>query len=168
MNLDQNENEREEKSRTQKKIEAQDLQKLGTKLVSLSKEQLKALKLPEKLYTAVIAAKTISHNEALRRQMQYIGGLMRTVDPEPIQAVIDAEAAGHVLGARKHRRIEDLRDGLISGKKDLEEDVIKPYPDADRRHLSQLIRNARKELAADKPVKSAKVLFRYLRELSAN
>ncbi|MBU2512210.1 DUF615 domain-containing protein [bacterium] len=160
--------EDEEKSRTQKKREAEALQTLGKQLVSLSEDQIKALELPEKLEGAVIEAKRIKKHEALRRQMQYIGGLMRSVDPEPIQAVIDDIATGRAQEASKHKLIEDLRDGLISGKKGLEEDVLRNYPEMDRQHLSQLIRNARKEKETGKPPKSARILFRKLREIVAD
>ncbi len=164
MNL----NETEPKSRTQKKREAQELQKLGEKLITLSKEVIEKINLSEKLQTAVMDAKKLNRHEALRRQLQHIGALMRKIDPAPIRIAIESFESGQYQKAREHKRIEDLRDGLIAGKNDLQEDVLKDHPDADRRHLSQLIRNARKEAEIHKPPKSARSLFRYLRELSSN
>ncbi|MBT4087539.1 MAG: DUF615 domain-containing protein [Deltaproteobacteria bacterium] len=155
------------KSRTQKKREAEELQKLGEKLVSLSKEKLKDLDLPENLQSAVLEAKNINRHEAFRRQMQHIGALMRKTDPEPIRAAIDSSSLKQYKKAQELKRIEDLRDGLIAGKNDLQRDVLDSFPEADRRHLSQLIRNARKEAEINKPPKSARVLFRYLRDLSS-
>ncbi len=158
-------NETEPKSRTQKKREAQELQILGEKLVSLSKEALKELELTEKLHSAILEAKDITRHEALRRQLQHIGALMRKVDPEPIKEAIGASSLKQYRKAQEHKRVEDLRDGLISGKNNLQKDVLDSYPDADRQHLSQLIRNARKEAEIKKPPKSARLLFRYLRDL---
>jgi len=163
--LDQN--EIEPKSRSQKKREAQEVQVLGEKLVSLSKEELKVLDLPEKLHTAVLDAKNLTRHEALRRQLQHIGALMRGVDPEPIRTALESSSSRQYLQARKHKQIEDLRDGLISGKIDLQKDVLQDFPAADRQHLSQLLRNARKELEMNKPPKSARIIFRYLRDFSS-
>jgi len=73
------------KSKTQKKKEALALQKLGEKLVTLSTEQLEDIDMPEDLYNAVREAKAISSHGARRRQMQYIGTLMRRIDPAPIE-----------------------------------------------------------------------------------
>ncbi len=164
--MDQNETEL--KSKTQKKREAQELQILGEKLVSLTKEALKELELTEKLHSAILEAKNITRHEALRRQMQHIGALMRKVDPEPIRTAIDTSSLKQYRKAQEHKRVEDLRDGLISGKNDLQKDVLDSFPEADRQHLSQLIRNARKEVKIKKPPKSARLLFRYLRDLSEN
>ncbi len=160
-----NQDNAEPKSRTQKKREAQELQAWGEKLVLFSEEQLKKLDLPEKLHTAIQDAKIISRREAQRRQMQLIGKLIRKVDPEPIRDAIESSEIRHFRKVGEHKRIEDLRDGLINGKKDIQKDVLKDFPEADRRHLSQLIRNARKEAELNKPPKSSRVLFRYLRDL---
>ena len=154
------------KSRTQKKKEAQELQVLGEKLVSFSKEALKELDLTEKLHSAILEAKKLKRHEALRRQLQHIGALMRKVDPGPIKDAIDASSLKQYRKAQEHKRIEDLRDGLISGKNDLQKDVLDSHAEADRQHLSQLIRNARKEAEIKKPPKSARLLFRYLKDLS--
>lgn len=158
----------EPKSRTRKKKEAQELQEWGEKMLTLSDKILAGLDLPEKLLVAVREAKTLKRREAFRRQMQHIGALMRKVDPEPIRAAVESSEANRARKVSDHKRIEDLRDGLISGTKELEQDIMKIYPDADRRHLSQLIRNARKEVKLDKPPKSARVLFRCLRDLSGS
>ncbi|MBU2648921.1 DUF615 domain-containing protein [bacterium] len=161
-------NDTEPKSRSQKKRDAQALQALGEKLVSLSKEELKDLGLPDKLQKAVLEARILKPREALRRQMQHIGALMRSIDPEPIRAAIESSATRQYLKAREHKKIEDLRDGLIAGTIDLQRDLLEDYPEADRRHISQLIRNAHKEAENNKPPKSARALFRYLRDLSVN
>ncbi len=154
------------KSRTQKKKEAQELQLLGEKLVTLSEEALKELNLPQKLQTAILDAKTLmNRREAMRRQLQHIGALMRKIDPEPIKAAVESSSLRQYQQAQEHKQIEKLRDGLISGEKDLQTEVMQDFPNIDRRHLSQLIRNARKEAELNKPPKSARALFRFLRNL---
>lgn len=158
--------DREElKSRTQKKREAKDLQTWGEKLVSFSEEQLNGLNLHEKLHSAVLEAKKLTRHEARRRQMQLIGALMRKVDPEPIKDAIMASEAHHTRKVSEQKRIEDLRNGLIDGSREIQRDVLAYFPEADRQYMSQLIRNARKETKLNKPPKSSRVLFRYLRDL---
>ena len=162
-----NQDDTEPKSRTQKKREAQELQALGEKLVTLSKEELKELNLPEELHTAILDVINMNRREAHRRQMQHIGALMRKVDSESIRTAIDSSASRQYQKDREHKRLEDLRDGLIAGNIDLQQGVLTDFPKANRQHLSQLIRNARKEVEKNKPPKSARVLFRYLRDLGS-
>jgi len=82
-------NDDRSKSRTQKKNEARALQKLGEQLVALSSEQLKNIDITDDLRNAVIVAGNTKSHGAKRRQSQYIGTLMRDVDPEPIQNALE-------------------------------------------------------------------------------
>src|SRR6185503_17138270 len=77
-------------SKTQRKRQMLELQTLGERLTALSEEQLEELELPERLFDAIIAAKRITKFGGLRRQMQYIGRLMREVDSAPIAARLEA------------------------------------------------------------------------------
>ena len=77
-------------SKSQRKKEVHALQDLGVELVALSDERLAALELPERLRDAVLEARHITAREARRRQLQYIGKLMRQVDAEPIRAALAA------------------------------------------------------------------------------
>ncbi len=79
----------EYKSKTQRKKEALALQALGEKLLKLSPKQLEEIDLPEEIYDAVRFAKTTRKHGALKRQIQYIGALMRQIDPAPIQEALD-------------------------------------------------------------------------------
>lgn len=160
--------DQEIKSRSEKKREAEAAQELGKELLSLPKEIIRSLQLPEKLLTAVMDAKKIHHHEAQRRQMQYIGALMRTIDHTLIKDAVDTAGLKRAEEALKFKQLEDLRDGLISGEKDLQKEVLETYPNADRQHLSQLIRNARKEKEKNRPPKSSRALFRELRDLSSS
>jgi len=155
-------------SRTEKKNEAEDLQKLGGKLVKLSNAVLNDMNLPEELYDAVKFAQTIKSHGAIKRQMQYIGTLMRRIDSAPIQEAIDQIEQGSHHKAASFKEIETWRDELISGNKTLMEEILKDCPDADRQQLSQLVRNAVKEKASNKPPKAYRILFRYLTSIKKN
>lgn len=159
-------NEEFEKSRTQLKKEAAALQKMGEKLVTLSPDQLKRMELPAALMDAVRTVRTMKSRGARRRQMQYIGTIMRSVDVEPIeQALLEIEQ-GAYRQAREFHRIEAWRDQLVAGNDDAVNEILEAFPAADRQRLGQLARSARREKEKNAPPKSARNLFRYLKELA--
>jgi ribosome-associated protein len=151
-------------SKTQRKKQMAALQDLGAELVELSEEQLASMSLPENLLDAVTAAKRISRFEARRRQLQYIGKLMRRVDPEPIRAQLDAWNAA----SRQHKvwlhRVERWRERVLADEAALHE-LVNEYPLADTHHLRMLVRNALRERTENKPPKSYRALFQALRDL---
>lgn len=155
----------EYKSKTEKKREAESLQILGEKLVKLSAEQIRDFDLPDEIYDAVKFAKTIKQRIALRRQLQYIGTLMRKIDPAPIEEAIENIELGNYKKAMEFKETERWRDELIAGKTALIEEILGLYPNADRQKLSQLVRAARKESELNKPPKSFRSLFRYLKQI---
>jgi len=155
----------EEKSKTQKKKEALSLQKLGEKLVKLSNELIDDIELPAEIYDAVRFAKTIKKHGALQRQMQYIGTLMRKYDPSSIQVALHNLETGNYRKAVAFQELEYWRDELIAGNMTLKEEILKTCPEADRQQLSQLVRQARKEMNSDRPSKASRALFRYLRSV---
>jgi len=157
--------EQEYKSRTQIKKEMKALQELGERLVEFSPESLEQIDMPENLREAVLFAQKIPSREALRRQLQYIGGLMRTVDPEAIRRAIAMRDHRQQVSTQAFHQLETWRDDLIAGKAGVIDEICQRFPAADRQHLRQLARNAQKEQGQAKPPKSARVLFRYLREL---
>jgi len=151
-----------EKSRTQEKLEARYLQKLGETLVKLSLNQLKSVEMPDELKNAVLFAKTINSNGAKKRQMQYIGTIMRDIDPEPIVDALKLIESGHAVSNKKFHQIEKWRDQLIQGENAVIEEIMEHYPHADRQRLRQLARNSKKEFEKQKPPKSSRMLFKYL------
>ncbi len=86
----------EYKSRTQKKNEDRALQRLGEQLVALPFGQLEAMELPDELLTAIELAHKIRSRSARRRQIQYIGALMRHIDPQPIEAALERIRSGNI------------------------------------------------------------------------
>jgi len=153
------------KSKTQKKKEAHSLQRLGEKLLKLSKEQLREIDIPEEVLDALNLARTIKSREGLRRQVQFIGSLMRKIDSDPIQQAVNQIEQGNYRKALEFQETEQWRDDLIAGNDELLEEILENHINADRQQLSQLVRNARKEAGNNKPPKLARVLFRYLREI---
>jgi len=154
-------------SKTRQKEAMQELQYLGSELLELGRDQLKRIDLPEDLHAAILDWHRFTKHEAKRRQLQYIGKLMRSVDPEPIRAglaLIRGESAAEI--ARLHR-LERLRERLLADETVLGE-IAATWPSADLSYLRQLRRAALKEKEANKPPKNFRALFQALRELETH
>lgn len=154
-------------SKTRRKEAMHELQDLGAALVELSPGQLKRIDLPEDILDAVLEWQRFSKHEAKRRQLQYIGKLMRATDPEPIRAglaLLRGESAEET--ARLHKR-ERLRQRLLEDEKVLSE-IAETWPHADLTQLRQLRRNALKEQEGGKPPKSFRAIFQILKELESH
>ena len=153
------------KSKSQLKREMHALQALGEELVRLNAEQLAKIPLSEELREAIAAVRSMNKHGARYRQMQYIGRLMRDIDPAPIQDAINIVLNKDNRATALFHRLEKWRDQLIAGDDKVLEEVFAAFPGADRQHLRHLVRNARKEQEAGKTVKAARGLFCYMREL---
>ena len=150
-------------SKTRKKAQMHALQKLGIELVDLSKERLASMQLPETLVEAIREAQRITAHEGRRRQMQYIGRLMRDIDPAPIQERLDAWRGQSKAEVARQHGMERLRDKLIAEDSALTEFAQK-HPEVDLQALRNLIRNARKEAAEGRPPKSYREVFKVIRD----
>lgn len=157
-------------SKTKLKAEAEAQQMLGKKLLDLTKDQVIKLNLDENLHEAILEAKRLTSNGAIKRQLQYIGRLMRTADIEPIKEKLAGwEGKNNVENARFHA-LERWRDRLIeeaaTSKSDVLQEFVTQYPQAEIQKLRTLIRNANKEKAANKTLKSSRELFKLIREIT--
>ena len=150
-------------SKTRKKAQMHALQKLGVELVELSKERLASMELPETLVEAIRAAQRITAHEGRRRQMQYIGRLMRDIDPAPIQERLDAWRGQSKAEVARQHGMERLRDKLVADDTALTE-FAQRHPGLDIQALRNLIRNARKESAEGRPPKSYREIFKVIRD----
>jgi len=151
-------------SKSQRKRESTALQDLGKELFELSRDQLKKMDLPESLLGALLEAKRLTSHGAMRRQMQFIGKVMRDIETDPILqqlAVIRGES--NIAKAQFHA-LESWRTRLIEDDAALQA-WLAVHPETDVQQFRQLIRNARKEAAEAKPSKSSRALFKLLREL---
>jgi ribosome-associated protein len=151
-------------SKTQRKKEMHELQSLGAELVELSESLLADLALPDDLREAVLEAKRIKSHEARRRQLQYIGRLMRDVDAAPIRAQIDALTGHSAQEAARHRRLEAVREKLLADDEALTA-YVAAHAGADLQALRTLIRNARREQKEGRPPRAFRELFRLLKAL---
>lgn len=158
---------REEKSKTQIKNEAHQLQKIGEQLLTLSPDQLAKMDIPNELKDAILHAKSIRSNQAKRRQIQYIGALMRTIDPEAVLTAISLVESGLSLNtkepASKHKT---WAQDLIRGDNEVFQVIVETYPNVDRQKLRQLILKAQKSQESPQAAKSLKLLTRYIDTLS--
>lgn len=151
-------------SKSQLKREMTALQDLGAELIALSKERLAKIDMPERLRDALLDAQRFTRHEARRRQMQFIGKLMRGIDAAPLQAAMDEiKGVSEAANIRQHR-LERLRTRLMEDEAVFAE-LARDFPAADIQHLRQLRRNALKEALQDKPPRAYRELFRELREL---
>jgi ribosome-associated protein len=149
-------------SKTRRKREMLELQSLGAALVGLPESQLNAMQLETRLLQAVLDARRIKSHEARRRQLQYIGRLMREVDPEPIRARLAAAEGTSAQAAAAHRRLEAWRERLLLDDAALTSFAAE-HPGADIQEIRALIRNARKEQKEGKPPRAYRELFRALK-----
>ena len=154
-------------SKSEIKRDAEELKRLGAELVDLSSNSLDKIPLDEDLRAAIELAQKIK-KEGRRRQLQLIGKMLRSRDEDPIRQALDKLKNRHNQQVALFHKLEMLRDRLIAEGDDAMADVLQLYPDADRQQLRSMIRNAQKEKAANKPPKSYRQIFSYLRELAEN
>jgi len=153
-------------SKSELKRRMTELQQLGEKLTQLTPVQLAKVAITDqRLIEAIDQAKRINARGGKRRQLQYIGKLMRDIDADPIrQAIQDLEQGNQAENQRFHR-LENLRDTLLTRGDAGLESVIEQLPGADRQHLRQLLRKHQREVNEGKPQATARKIFRYLRAL---
>lgn len=153
-------------SKSMRKREAASAQDLGTRLIALKESELTALNLPETLHDAILLAKRITSRGGLARQRQYIGKLMRDVDPAPIEAALTAESRMSALEAEQHKRIEAWRARLLTDGPAALDDLLKWRPAADRKALQALISKATSErVDSGSRDGASRELFRSIRAL---
>ncbi|MDX1900997.1 MAG: ribosome biogenesis factor YjgA [Gammaproteobacteria bacterium] len=155
----------DEISKSTLKREMTALQKIGETLVDMPQSQLDKIPLPDALLEAIMLARNIKSQGAKRRQLQYIGKLMRTIELEPIQTAIkNAKLASTQITAQFHQA-EEWRERLINEGDDAVQAFVTLHTEADRQKLRQLTRQAQHDRKSEKNTGAEKTLFRYLREI---
>lgn len=150
-------------SKTAKKREAERLKKIGRRLTGLKTAQLEALALPSRLLVSIADYQRVPSREAKRRQLQYIGKIMRDVDIEAIEehlATFDGESA---KARFQFSQLEQWRDDLIEDPEALTR-FISTYPNVDVQRLRQLINKTRDAIDSEQKKTNARALFRLLRD----
>ena len=154
-------------SKTRRKQAMHALQDLGERLAELTPEKLAQLGLPERLAIAINEYKRFTKWEAKRRQMQYIGRLMRDIDAAPISAQLDIWAGTSRAAVAGFHAVEGWRDRLLadSGGADALAALLVAHPGADRARIAMLIERARAERSSGRPPANFRLLFRELSKL---
>lgn len=152
------EDETQYQSKTQKKKEAEELQELGLTLNALSVHQLENIEIPEKLKIALIEGKSITSNIAGRRHRQFIGALMRDVDPAAIRLAL-VQARDESLGESKALKASRMwTDKVLTNDPAEMEALLHEFPGLERQRLRQLVRNIKKEKLGTQSFKFRKTL----------
>jgi ribosome-associated protein len=151
-------------SKSQRKRDSLALQALADELAQLSPVELEAVPLPEPLREAVAAARELSRG-AYRRQVRYLGRLLRDIDAEPIRAAVEARRGASHEDKARLKRLERWRERLLEEGDAAVAELLEEFPGADAQQLRQLLRTARREQESGRPPRSYRQLFRFLREL---
>src|ERR1700687_2180483 len=139
------ESEEQRRSKSARKREAASLQELGVKLSALPDQEIKALNLPDNLFVALRDLRRLPSHGAQVRQRQYIGKLMRDIDPEPVLAKLAERKQRHDLEIRHFQQIERWRDRLLSEPAAGVPELQQAYPQTDRGALLKLLEKAERE-----------------------
>ena len=149
-------------SKTRRKQAMQALQDLGEALVALDPGRIASLDLPERLADAVAAARGMTRHEARRRQMQYIGRLMREIDAAPLEAALASWARGPAHDRERFAAVERWRDRVLADPEGLEA-FLAAHPNVDRKRLTALVAAVRTEQSSGAPPRHFRELFRAIR-----
>jgi ribosome-associated protein len=153
-------------SKSQRKRDADAAQKLGTRLIGLKESELVALGLPETLLDALLLAQRITSRGGLARQRQFIGKLMRDVDPGPIEAALLEQSRTAKFASETHKRLEAWRSRLLAEGPAALDELMKWCPGADRKAVQALINKATSNRVDSGSREAAsRELFRTLRGL---
>ena len=151
-------------SKSEIKRDAEDLKLLGEKLVNLTKANLTKVPLDDSLKDAIELAQRLQ-KEARRRQLQYIGKLLRSIDAEPIREALEKIENKHNQQQAMLHKLEILRDELVAKGDVALTDLLNERPSADRQQLRNLIRAAQKEKEQNKPSKAYREIYQILKTL---
>jgi ribosome-associated protein len=152
-------------SKSARKREAASLQELGVELAGLPDPEIAALDLPDKLFAALRDLKRLPSHGAQLRQRQYIGKLMRDIDPAPVLAKLAERKLRHDSEIRRFQLVERWRDRLLSDPATALAELLEEYPGADRAALTRLLEKAERERVDQRAPAAARELFAFLRQL---
>jgi ribosome-associated protein len=165
---DEFEPEYDRPSKSELKRQSNELQKLGEQLIDAPRDRVKRVPMPDEVKDAILMAQTITNHEGRRRQLQYVGKMMRSLDEEEvavIQRTIESWKGTSKAEAAALHALERRREKLLADDKALTQ-LLGEHPELDAQHLRTLIRNARKEQAENKPPKAYREIFQILKDLA--
>jgi ribosome-associated protein len=153
-------------SKSARKRQMHKLQAMGESLVSLNDKQLAQIPIEhERLLAAIRECREIRSNSARKRHLQFIGKLMRYVDPAPIEQALLALHTSRQRNAAAFHQLEQLRADILEAGTEGVEIAMARFPAADRQQLRQLVLQHQRETQKNKPPAASRKLFGYLKEL---
>ncbi len=153
-------------NKTQIKKQISAVLQMAEEICELPPGQIAEFKLPENIESALLDAGKMAQNAARKRLLKYITGQLRTLDIEAVREKLARMKNKSAHAVREHHQAERWRDLLLADSGNQQITVLmSEYPEADSQHLRQLQRNAQKEAKEAKPPKSARLLYKYLKEL---
>jgi ribosome-associated protein len=164
---DEFEPEYDRPSKSELKRQSNELQKLGEQLIEAPRDRVKRVEMPDEVKDAILVCQTITNHEGRRRQLQYVGKMMRTLDEAEvavIQRTIESWKGASKAETASLHALERRRDKLLADDKALTQ-LLEEHPELDVQQLRTLIRNARKEQAENKPPKAYREIFQILKDL---
>jgi ribosome-associated protein len=164
---DEFDQEYERPSKSELKRQMNELQKLGEQLVDEPRDRVKRVPMPDEVKDAILTCQTITNHEGRRRQLQYVGKMMRTLSEDEvavIQRTIESWKGASKAETAALHALERRRDKLLADDKALTQ-LLEEHPELDVQQLRTLIRNARKEQAENKPPKAYREIFQILKDL---
>jgi len=165
---DEFEPEYDRPSKSELKRQSNELQKLGEQLIDAPRDRVKRVEMPEDVKEAILMCQTITNHEGRRRQLQFVGKKMRTLDEEEvavIQRAIESWKGASKAETASLHALERRRDKLLADDNALTP-LLEEHPELDVQQLRTLIRNARKEQAENKPPKAYREIFQILKDVS--
>ena len=165
---DEFEPEYDRPSKSELKRQSNELQKLGEQLIDAPRDRVKRVEMPEDVKEAILACQTITNPEGRRRQLQFVGKKMRTLDEEEvavIQRAIESWKGASKAETASLHALERRRDKLLADDNALTT-LLEEHPELDVQQLRTLIRNARKEQAENKPPKAYREIFQILKDVT--
>lgn len=156
-------------SKSARKRQMHSLQAMGESLVNLNARQLEQIPLDDdRLVSAIQECRQISSNSARKRHLQFIGKLMRDIDPAPIEKALQVLHTSRQESTAAFHQLEELRADILEAGTGGVELAMARFPAADRQHLRQLVLQHGRENQRNKPPAASRKLFAYLRELEEN
>ncbi|MBK6738305.1 MAG: DUF615 domain-containing protein [Haliea sp.] len=156
-------------SKSARKRHMHSLQDMGETLVNLNDKQLARIPIDDdRLLAAIRECRAMRSNNARKRHLQFIGKLMRAIDPAPIEQALLALHSSHQQSNAAFHELEQLRAAILAAGSAGVELAVTRFPEADRQHLRQLVLQHEREIQQQKPPAASRKLFAYLRELQAS
>jgi ribosome-associated protein len=151
-------------SKSELKRQSAQRQKLGEELVKLTAAHLKTIPLDEELAIAIELARNINRKkDGFRRQLQFIGKLMRKTDIAPIEAALSKLTQQHQAHNAAFHQLEKAREQIITQGDEAIQSLVEQYPQLERQKLRQFHRSIKKEREKNAPPKAYRELFQYLK-----